>query len=61
MNPIELQKHLKGLDYSASKEAVIKHVDKNGVDQEVRSILEQLTDEEYQAPTDVNKAVGEIE
>lgn len=60
MNPIELQKHLKGLDYSASKEAVIKHVDNNGVDQEVRSILEQLTDEEYEAPTDVNKAVGEI-
>jgi hypothetical protein len=61
VNPIELQKHLKGLNYSAIKEAVIKHVDKNGVDQEVRSILEQLTDEEYEAPTDVNKAVGEIE
>jgi hypothetical protein len=61
VNPIELQKHLKGLDYPASKEDVIKHADKNGVGQEVRSILEQLHDEEYETPTDVNKAVGEVE
>ena len=61
VNPIELQKPLKGLDYPASKEDVIKHTGKNGVDHEIRSILEQLTDEEYEAPTDVNKAVGEIE
>lgn len=60
VNPIELQKHLKGLDYPASKEDVINHAEKNGVDQEIKSVLEKLPDEEFETPTDVNKAVSEI-
>lgn len=61
VNPIELQKHLKGLDYPASKEDVINHAEKSGVDKEIKAVLEQLPDEEFETPTDVNKAVGEIE
>ncbi|NEQ29127.1 MAG: DUF2795 domain-containing protein [Microcoleus sp. SIO2G3] len=61
VNPIELQKHLKGLDYPASKEDVISHAEKNGADKNIKWILEQLPDEEYETPTDVNKAVGELE
>ncbi|MBD2090910.1 DUF2795 domain-containing protein [Microcoleus sp. FACHB-1515] len=61
VNPIELQKHLKGLDYPASKEDVINHAEKNGADKDMKSILEQLPDEEFETPTDVNKAVGELE
>lgn len=61
VNPIELQKHLKGLDYPASKEDVISHAEKNGINQEIKSVLEQLPDEEFDTPTAVSKAVGEIE
>lgn len=61
VNPIELQKHLKGLEYPASKDDVISHAEKNGIDKEVKSILEQLPDEEFETPTDISKAVGEIE
>lgn len=61
VNPIDLQKHLKGLDYPASKDDVISHAEKNGADKEMKSILEQLPDEEFEAPTDVSKAVSEIE
>lgn len=28
VNPIDVQKHLKGLDYPATKEDVIKHAEK---------------------------------
>jgi hypothetical protein len=61
VNPIELQKHLKGMDYPASKQDLVQHVQKQGADQNIRSILEQLPDEQYETPADVSKAVGELE
>jgi hypothetical protein len=61
VNPIQLQKHLKGMDYPASKENLIQHAKKNGADQDVCSVLEQLPDEEYETPADVSKAVGNVE
>jgi hypothetical protein len=60
-NPVEIQKHLKGVDYPASKQELIKHAKKQKADNEVISILEKLPeDEEYDNPTDLNKAIGEI-
>lgn len=61
VNPIQLQKHLKGMDYPASKQDLIKHAEQQGADDNVRSTLEQLPDEQYETPADVSKAVGEIE
>lgn len=61
-NPIEIQKHLKGIDYPASKQELVNHAKKQGADRKVLSLLEQLPDdEEFDSPTDVNKAIGEIE
>jgi hypothetical protein len=61
VNPIELQKHLKGVDYPASKEQLVQHAQKQGADENAISVLQQLPDEEYESPTDVSEAVGEIE
>lgn len=61
VNPIQLQKHLKGVDYPASKENLINHAKQNGADEDALSALEQLPDEKYETPTDVSKAVGESE
>jgi hypothetical protein len=61
VNPIQLQKHLKGIDYPASKQDLIDHAEEHGADDNVRSLLEQLPDEEYETPADVSKAVGEVE
>lgn len=61
VNPIELQKHLKGVDYPARKEELIQHAQQQGADEKVREILEQLPDEEYETPAEVSKAVGEME
>jgi hypothetical protein len=61
VNPIQLQKHLKGVDYPSSKEDLVKHAQNQGADKEAISVLEQLPDKQYDSPTDVNHAVGEID
>ncbi|MEI2582761.1 DUF2795 domain-containing protein [Scytonema sp. PRP1] len=61
VNPIQLQKHLKGVDYPASKEQLIQHAQKQGADDTAISVLNELPDQEYESPTDVSEAVGEIE
>ena len=38
VNPIELQKHLQGVDYPASKEELIQHAQQQGADEKVREI-----------------------
>ncbi|MHC0061635.1 DUF2795 domain-containing protein [Nostoc sp. UIC 10890] len=60
-NPVEIQKHLKGVDYPASKKELTKHAKKQGADKEILSLLEKLPDdEEFDSPADLNKAIGEI-
>ena len=61
VNPIQLQKHLKGVDYPASKEELIEHAKKNGADEDALAALEQIPDEEYEGPTDVSAAIGDTE
>jgi hypothetical protein len=61
-NPVEVQKHLKGVDYPADKQELIRHAQQQGADREVLSLLERLPeDEEYETPTELNKAIGEIQ
>ncbi|MDX2211749.1 MAG: DUF2795 domain-containing protein [Oculatellaceae cyanobacterium bins.114] len=61
INPIQMQKHLKGMDYPASKQDLVQHAKKNGADKNALSVLEQLEDEEFETPADVSKAIGKIE
>lgn len=61
-NPVQIQKHLKGVDYPANKQDLIQHAQRQGADEKVISLLEQLPEnEEYENPTDLNKAIGEID
>ncbi|MBW4644328.1 MAG: DUF2795 domain-containing protein [Goleter apudmare HA4340-LM2] len=61
-NPVEIQKHLKGVDYPAGKQELIQHARQQKADQDVLSILEQLPDNvEFSNPTDLNKAIGDIQ
>lgn len=61
VNPIQIQKFLKGMDYPASKQDLIKHAEKQGADDNVRDVLGRLPDEQYQTPADVSQAVGKLE
>lgn len=57
LNPIELQKALKGVDYPASKQDLMKALDSNGASDNVRNALEQLPDKSFETPADVTEAV----
>ncbi len=61
VNPIQIQKHLKGMDYPASKADVLRALEQNGADDETRNTLEQLPDETYETPANVSKAIGTID
>ena len=58
VNPIQIQKFLKGVDYPATKAALIENAKKMGADEEVCASLEQLPDQEFDAPVDVSEALG---
>lgn len=60
VNPIEVQKHLKGIDYPVSREDLVKHAQQNGSDN-LSPILQELPDETYETTADVSKAIGQIE
>jgi hypothetical protein len=60
VNPIQLQKYLKGVDYPASREALLSNAKKMGADDNVCSSLEQLPDEDFETPADVSAAIGKL-
>lgn len=59
INPIELQKSLKGVEYPASKEDVVNAAETNGADDEIMEALRGLSDESFEKPTDVTKALSD--
>jgi len=61
VNPIQLQKYLKGLDYPVNKKELISAAKKNGADKAVNSLLNMLPERDYQTPVDVSKELGKIE
>ncbi|HEY9665565.1 MAG TPA: DUF2795 domain-containing protein [Coleofasciculaceae cyanobacterium] len=61
VNPVQIQKFLKGVDYPASKQDLIEHAKEQGADENVCSTLERMPDEQYETPADVSKAIGNIE
>lgn len=60
VNPIQLQKFLKGVDYPAKKQDLLDRAQQEGADENVLSTLKQLSDESFETPADVSKAVGNI-
>ncbi len=60
VNPIQLQKFLKGLNYPASKQDITAHARKHGADENVLSTLEQMAGEKFQTPADVSQAAARV-
>ncbi|GAA4529737.1 MULTISPECIES: DUF2795 domain-containing protein [Nonomuraea] len=56
-NPIQLQKHLKGVDYPASKADLLEAARKHGADQDTMRALEAMPDREYDGPNAVSQAI----
>ncbi len=58
VNPIQAQKYLKGVDYPASKDDIVKKAKQEGADDELQDTLQRLPEETYETPADVSKAIG---
>ncbi|WP_432507748.1 DUF2795 domain-containing protein [Kineococcus arenarius] len=57
VSPIDVQKALHGVDYPASKEALVKAAQDNGASPEVRDALDGIADREYEGPTGVSAEI----
>jgi hypothetical protein len=60
-SPAEVEKCLKGVDYPAKKQDLIKHAQQQGANQDVMEVLKEIRDQEFNSPIEVNKAIGEVE
>jgi hypothetical protein len=59
VNPIQLQKHLKGATYPMSAADLVSLAESNGADEEVLSALRAIPDREYDGPNAVSHELSE--
>ncbi len=57
----EIQKALKGMDYPAKKEDLLKHAKGQNAPKDVISVLNRMPEQEYNSAVDVSKALHEAE
>lgn len=57
VNPIELQKHLKGMSYPASKDDVVAKAESNGAPDEIISALQGMSKDQFDGPSAVQQAL----
>lgn len=55
VNPIQMQKFLKGVDYPAGRDALVKHAEDSGADEPVLAGLRDMPDREYDGPNAVSQ------
>jgi hypothetical protein len=58
INPIHLQKALKGVSYPASKADLVAAANGNDADHEVLAFLDELPDREFGGPNGVTKEIS---
>ena len=58
VNPIEVQKALKGVDYPASKDELVQMAESNDAPQEIVEELRSLEESEFDGPDRVQQALG---
>jgi hypothetical protein len=59
-SPANVQTYLKGIDYPARKNDLLRTARDNGAPEEVMDLLQQLPGDEYGGPQDVMKAYGQV-
>ena len=61
VNPIQVQKYLKGVDYPVSKQDLVKRAQEEGADQNLVRTLEQIPGDQFRSPKEISQAIGEIQ
>ena len=58
VNPIELQKYLKGVDYPASKDDLASTAESNGAPSEIVDAIRSASQDSFDGPTGIEKALS---
>jgi Protein of unknown function (DUF2795) len=58
VNPIEVQKHLRGISYPADKDEVVSTAESNDAPEEIVDALRSMDRERFDSPSDVQEALG---
>jgi len=60
VNPIQVQKHLKGMGYPATREDVIRKAQESGADERILAALKKLPETQFNSPNDISQALGKV-
>ena len=58
VNPIEVQKHLAGVDYPATRDELADTARRNGAGDDVVRAISEMRDEEFDGPDTVMERLG---
>ncbi|AOZ10596.1 DUF2795 domain-containing protein [Cupriavidus malaysiensis] len=59
-SPIELQRALKGVDYPASRQALIEQATRAKAGKPILRELERLPDRRFESPAEVSREIGKM-
>lgn len=60
VNPIQVEKCLKGMDYPADKQKLVDYAKQHGADENICDTLNRLPNRTFDGPNGVSKAIGEM-
>jgi hypothetical protein len=59
LDPIDVQRNLKGMSYPAGRDDLAATAERNGADDDLIQALRALPDSEYDGPDDVMERLGQ--
>jgi hypothetical protein len=60
VNPILVQKYLKGIGYPASRADIIRKAQESGADDTIMNALQKLPETQFRSPNDISSALGKV-
>jgi hypothetical protein len=60
VNPIQVEKFLKNVDYPATKQELVDTAKKEGADENVIWTLEHLEGNNFNGPVGISRAIGKL-
>ena len=60
-SPANVSHHLKGIDFPATKQDLMRQARNNGADRAVLEVIEAMPDADYESMADVMKGYGEAD
>jgi hypothetical protein len=60
-SPTDVTHHLKGIDFPAGKQDLLKHAKQQGADGTILELIGKMPDDRYETMADVMKGVGKSE